>query len=110
MTSDSMPSKIEVRIKDNYSAGSTFTGKLGVILETGSTPQVKLYSGQITYVPANCLEATVPTKKDRVKVISGEHKNTAGTLSSVNNNEAVVMTDTGEVIMVGMSHLGKLVQ
>lgn len=109
LDSDTLPSKIEVRIKDNFSAGSAFTGKIGVILDSGSTPQVKLYSGQITYVPVNCLEPTIPAKKDRVKIISGEHKNVIGTLTSVSAGEAAITTDSDTMIMVNMSHLGKYV-
>ena len=83
-------------------------GKMGVVMELGSTLQVRLYSGQVVMVQARFLEPTLPQKKDRVKVLAGEWKNLIGTVASLNNQEAVVSLDSG-IQMIGINLLGKYV-
>ena len=103
---DTLPAGIEVRISDAYD-GST---KIGVITDdsSGPTAQVRLNTGQTTYISWNSLEPTVPSKNDRVRVIAGKDKGVEGIFTQFTGNE-VLVTAADTTVFVELKDLGKCV-
>ena len=59
-------------------------------------------------VAGDMLEPVVPVRKDRIKIISGEERESTGQLLSIDHHEGVVKLDSGDMRMFLMRHLCKL--
>eukprot|EP01080_Neovahlkampfia_damariscottae_P012186 gene12186-5773_t len=64
-------------------------------------------------VPLTALKLTVPKKKDKVKIIEGEHKGTIGALMGMEDNEGmgiVKSTKDGksDIVIINLSYIAKL--
>ena len=107
--SSSLVTGIEVRVSEDYS--TELAGQIGYVVDVGPpTTRVALRSGNRN-IPSRYLEPTVPQKKDRVKILSGDFKYQLGTMSSINNQEACVTMDDGsnDMLILNINSLGKYV-
>lgn len=63
---------------------------------------------RVVTVPGELLEPVVPARRDRVKIILGEDRESTGQLLSIDNLEGVVKLDGGDVRMYQLRFLCKM--
>jgi transcription elongation factor SPT5 len=104
----------EVIIDENEESG-IYKGRRGVIRQVLPAenccliyfPDLKTSAA----ISNNFLRRVVPEKRDKVKVIQGEHKGAIGTLMSVSGSEAIVQLQSGvDIHFYTLSNLVKFVE
>lgn len=63
---------------------------------------------RVVTVAGELLEPIVPVRKDRVKIILGEERESTGQLLSIDHQEGVVKLDSGDVRMFQLRFLCKM--
>ncbi|KAK1371247.1 Transcription elongation factor SPT5 [Heracleum sosnowskyi] len=90
------------------SAGETILGVVQDLLPDGSCRVVLCSSGETVTVPSNEVDAVVPRKSDKVKIMGGIHRGVTGKLIGVDGTDGIVkLDDTLEVNILDMAILAK---
>lgn len=63
---------------------------------------------RVVTVAGELLEPIVPVRRDRVKIILGEDRESTGQLLSIDHQEGVVKLDSGDVRMFQLRYLCKM--
>lgn len=63
---------------------------------------------RVVTVAGDLLEPVVPMRRERVKIILGEDRESTGQLLSIDNQEGVVKLDAGDVRMYQLRFLCKM--
>jgi len=92
---------IEVKLHDDYE-DQKFANKEGVIRQiSGDTCSVFMYSERDTIpVNINSFEIVRPLKKDKVKILSGDHKDGTGVLINIDGIDGIIKMDTSDVLII----------
>ncbi|KAL7306543.1 hypothetical protein TKK_0001235 [Trichogramma kaykai] len=108
-TSDWPSVDLEVRVRDDYS-DEGLAGQQGYIT-TITDAMVTMYlpfKDKSVNMYYDAIEPVVPSQNDRVRVILGEDRDSTGTLLSIDNQEGVFKSSSGEVKMLNLRFLCKL--
>nr|CAB3266712.1 transcription elongation factor SPT5 [Phallusia mammillata] len=110
MSTEWQSSDIVVRVKQSYEDKTT-AGKIGVIRTiTGGLCNVYIDEIKRTVsIPGNNLEPVIPGKKDKVKVIMGEDRESTGVLISIDGKDGIVrMEQDHQLKILQLRFLGKI--
>jgi len=100
---------IEVRVKDSHNDAG-LSGQTGVIrgISGGMCSLFLPAEDRVVTVAGELLEPVVPQRRDRVKIILGEERESCGQLLSIDHQEGVVKLDSGDVRMFQLRYLCKM--
>jgi transcription elongation factor SPT5 len=103
---------IEVTVSASFRGGAYASAK-GVIkevmLDQSCRVQFHDLSGEVAFVPNDAMEPVAPNKKERLRVVRGEHKGNNGTLIGVYGQDGIVkMEATQDIKILPMTMLAKL--
>lgn len=104
---------IEVSVNQSFRGGA-YSSVKGVIKEVMAAEQscrVQFpdLSGEVAFVPNDSMEPVAPNKKERLRVVRGEHKGNTGTLIGVYGQDGIVkMESTLDIKILPMTMLAKL--
>lgn len=100
---------IEVRVKDSHNDAG-LGGQEGVIrgISGGMCSVFLPMEDRVVTVAGEWLEPVVPVRRDRVKIILGEDRESTGLLMSIDHQDGVVKLDSGDVRMFQLRFLCKM--
>lgn len=108
--SDWHTTDIEVKIKETHEDLKLIHQTGSIRSVTGGMCSVFLpEEDKVINISCDHLEPILPEKGDKAKVILGEDREMTGTLLSIDGGEGVIKADLGEIKMLPIRHLCKMV-
>jgi len=104
---------IEVRIKSDSFRGGQYYNSVGVVRDVGETSSkvtlLNRLEAETISVPHEFLEAVIPAKKDKIKIIRGEFKGYTGSLIGIDGADGIVKMEVNlDIKILHLDFLAKL--